>query len=169
MRRQIPKLAERHRPRHNKDPRMKNPALLALAAAAFALAAPASAQFAKTEDAIKYRQSAMFIQSQHFGRVAAMASGRAPYDAASASANAEVLAMISKLPWAGFGPGTEGGKAKPDIWKEQAKFKELGERLMADTEKLAVATKGGNLDAVKAAVASIGETCKSCHDTFRSR
>jgi cytochrome c556 len=148
---------------------MKNSALLALAATSFALALPASAQFAKPEDAIKYRQSAMFIQNQHLGRVAAMASGRVPYDAAAATANAEVVAMISKLPWAGFGPGTEGGKAKPDIWKEQAKFKELNERLMAETEKLAAATKAGNLDAVKAAVSSVGETCKTCHDTFRSR
>jgi cytochrome c556 len=40
---------------------------------------------------------------------------------------------------------------------------------MAETEKLAAATKAGNLDAVKAAVASVGETCKTCHDTFRSR
>jgi len=148
---------------------MKTSALLALAAAIFALALPAAAQFAKPEDAVKYRESAMFIQSQHLGRVAAMASGRVPYDAAAATANAEVVAMISKLPWAGFGPGTEGGKAKPDIWKEQAKFKELNERLMAETEKLAAATKAGNLDAVKAAVASVGETCKTCHDTFRSR
>jgi cytochrome c556 len=148
---------------------MKSSALLALAAAIFALALPAAAQFAKPEDAVKYRESAMFIQSQHLGRVAAMASGRVPYDAAAANAYAEVVAMISKLPWAGFGPGTEGGKAKPDIWKEQAKFKELNERLMAETEKLAAATKAGNLDAVKAAVASVGETCKTCHDTFRSR
>ena len=148
---------------------MKSSALLALAAAIFALALPAAAQFAKPEDAVKYRESAMFIQSQHLGRVAAMASGRVPYDAAAATANAEVVAMISKLPWAGFGPGTEGGKAKPDIWKEQAKFKELNERLMAETEKLAAATKAGNLDAVKAAVASVGETCKTCHDTFRRR
>ena len=148
---------------------MKSSALLALAAAIFALALPAAAQFAKPEDAVKYRESAMFIQSQHLGRVAAMASGRVPYDAAAATANAEVVAMISKLPWAGFGPGTEGGKAKPDIWKEQAKFKELNERLMAETEKLAAATKAGNLDAVKAAVSSVGETCKTCHDTFRSR
>ena len=148
---------------------MKKSALSALAAASFALALPASAQFAKPEDAIKYRQSAMFIQSQHFGRVAAMATGRVPYDAAAATANAELVAMISKLPWAGFGPGTEGGKAKPEIWKEQAKFKELNERLMAETEKLSAATKAGNLDAVKAAVASVGDTCKSCHDSFRSR
>jgi len=148
---------------------MKSPALLALAAASFALAVPAAAQFAKTEDAIKYRQSAMFIQSQNFGRLAAMASGRVPYDAAAAAANAEVVAEISRLPWSGFGPGTEGGKAKPEIWKEQAKFKELSERLMADTDKLVLGAKAGNLDALKAAVGAAGDTCKTCHDTFRNK
>ncbi|MGO4396213.1 cytochrome c [Variovorax sp. M-6] len=148
---------------------MKSPALLALAAASFALAVPAAAQFAKTEDAIKYRQSAMFIQSQNFGRLAGMASGRVPYDAAAAVANAEVVAQISRLPWSGFGPGTEGGKAKPEIWKEQAKFKELSERLMADTDKLVLGAKAGNLDALKAAVGAAGDTCKTCHDTFRNK
>lgn len=148
---------------------MKSPALLALAAASFALAVPAAAQFTKTEDAIKYRQSVMFIQSQNFGHLAAMASGRVPYDAAAAAANAEVVAQISRLPWSGFGPGTEGGKAKPEIWKEQARFKELGERLMADTDKLVLGAKAGNLDALKAAVGAAGDTCKTCHDTFRNK
>lgn len=148
---------------------MKKSALLALAAASALVALPAAAQFAKPEDAVKYRQSAMFLQSQHFGRIAAMASGRVPFDQAAAVANADVLAVVARLPWAAYGPGTEGGKAKPEIWKEQAKFKELDERLMADTEKLAAAARAGNLDAIKAAVASVGETCKSCHDAFRSR
>ncbi|VTU19569.1 Cytochrome c' [Variovorax sp. PBS-H4] len=142
---------------------------LTLAAAAAALSLPAIAQFAKPEDAIKYRQSAMFIQGYHMGRLGAMASGRAPYEAASAISNAEVVAQISKLPWIGFGAGTEGGKAKPEIWKEQAKFKELSDKLMSETDKLLVASKAGNLDSLKAAVSAVGETCKSCHDTFRSK
>ena len=140
-----------------------------LAAASAFIAAPASAQFAKTEDAVHYRQSAMFLQSQHFGRIAAMANGRVPFDAAAVQANADLVATISKLPWAGFGPGTDGGKAKPEIWKEQAKFKELSDKLQADTEKLAATAKGGNLDAIKAQVAATGDTCKSCHDAFRNR
>ena len=148
---------------------MKRVILMTLAAACAAISVPAAAQFAKTEDAIKYRQSAMFIQGQHVGRLGAMAAGRVPYDAAVAVSNAEVVAQISRLPWAGFGPGTEGGKAKPEIWKEQAKFKELNERLMADTDKLLVAAKAGNLDALKAAMGSVGETCKTCHDTFRNK
>ena len=65
-----------------------------------------------------------------------------------------MVAEISRLPWAGFGPGTEGGKAKPEIWKEQAKFKELSERLMAETDKLLVAAKAGNLDELKTAMAA---------------
>ncbi|MDM0106627.1 cytochrome c [Variovorax sp. J22R24] len=148
---------------------MKRVILITLAAACAAISAPAAAQFAKTEDAIKYRQSAMFIQGQHVGRLGAMAAGRVPYDAAVAVSNAEVVAQISRLPWAGFGPGTEGGKAKPEIWKEQAKFKELSERLMGETDKLLVAAKAGNLDALKTAMGAVGETCKTCHDTFRSK
>ena len=148
---------------------MKRVILMSLAAACAAISVPAAAQFAKTEDAIKYRQSAMFIQGQHVGRLGAMAAGRVPYDAAVAVSNAEVVAQVSRLPWAGFGPGTEGGKAKPDIWKEQAKFKELSERLMGDTDKLLIAAKAGNLDALKTAMGAVGETCKTCHDTFRNK
>jgi len=60
---------------------MKRVILMTLAAACAAISVPAAAQFAKTEDAIKYRQSAMFIQGQHVGRLGAMAAGRVPYDA----------------------------------------------------------------------------------------
>src|SRR6187551_1225745 len=97
---------------------MKVIALLAVAAATAALVSPASAQFAKPEDAVKYRQSALFVMAQHFGRIGAMVNGRAPYDAKAAVDNAEVVADISKLPWAGFGPGTDkiSQKAKPEIW-----------------------------------------------------
>ena len=144
-------------------------ASLLLAVAGTLAAIPAAAQFAKPEDAIHYRQSAMTIQGTHFGRIAAMANGRVPFDAAAVASNAELVATVSKLPWAGFGAGTEGGKAKPEIWKEQAKFKELSDKLQAETEKLLVAAKGGNLDAIKAQVAATGDTCKSCHDAFRNK
>ena len=144
-------------------------ARLALPIGAALLALPSLAQFAKTEDAVKYRQSVMFAQSQHFGRIGAMANGRAPYDAASAAANAEVVAMLARLPWAAFGAGTEGGKARSDVWQEQAKFKDLSDRLIADTGKLVEAAKTNNLDTLKAQFSATADTCKACHDAFRSR
>ncbi|QNK69842.1 c-type cytochrome [Variovorax sp. PAMC26660] len=144
-------------------------ASLALAAACAAVALPAAAQFAKPEDAIKYRQSALFVMSQHFSRLGAMANGRAPYDATVAAANAEVVADMAKLPWAGFGPGTEGGKAKPEVWKEDAKFKERQQKLIEETGKLVTAAKAGNLDALKVQFGPTAASCKACHDSFRNQ
>jgi cytochrome c556 len=149
---------------------MKLVASLAVAATALTLASPASAQFAKPEDAIKYRQSALFVMAQHFGRIGAMANGKVPYDATAAAANAEIVADMSKLPWTGFAPGTDKGantRAKPEIWSDGVKFKENSEKLPVETAKLLAAAKTGNLDTLKTAFSSTAGTCKSCHDTYR--
>lgn len=150
---------------------MKIFASIAAAATLLALSAPASAQFAKPEDAIKYRQSALFVMGQHFGRLGAMANGRIPFDAKMAADNADIVADMAKLPWAGFMPGTDKGttKAKPEIWTEQAKFKEGNEKLIAESAKLAAAAKTGNLDSLKTAFAATAGTCKACHDSFRAQ
>ena len=151
---------------------MKAFACIALAATLAALAAPASAQFAKPEDSIKYRQSALTVMGAHFGRIGAMTSGRVPFDAKVAADNADIVATMAKLPWAGFGPGTEKGgntKAKPEIWTEQAKFLEYSDKLVLETTKLAAAAKTGNLDSVKTAFAATGATCKTCHDAYRDK
>ena len=148
---------------------MKTIAALALAAVAATLSAPAAAQFAKAEEAIKYRQGALFVIGQHFGRLGAMAQGKIPFDAKAAQDNADVVLNMSKLPWAGFGPGTEGGKAKPAIWKEQAKYKEHADKFEAEAVKLAAAAKTGNLDNLKAAFGDAAGTCKACHDAYRNK
>ncbi|MBO9679784.1 c-type cytochrome [Paenacidovorax monticola] len=148
---------------------MKAIAALALAAAAATLSAPAAAQFAKSEDAIKYRQGALFVMGQHFSRLGAMANGRVPFDAKAAQENADVVADMAKLPWAGFGAGTEGGKANAAIWKEQAKFKEHSDKLEAESVKLAAAAKTGSLDNLKTAFGSAANSCKACHDAYRNK
>lgn len=148
---------------------MKLVASLTLVAAAFTMLAPAHAQFAKPEDAIKYRKSALTVMATHFGRVGAMANGRMPFDAAFIANNAAVAENMSKLPWAGFvdGSGTGDTKAKPEIWSDGAKFKAASEKMQAEMSKLAMVAKGGNIDAIKAQVGATGGTCKACHDDFR--
>ena len=149
---------------------MKNFLRTLSVAALMTLALPAFAQFAKPEDAIKYRKSVMFVMAQNFGRVAAMANGRVPFDAKVAADSAAVADYMARLPWAAFGEGTDKGdtKAKPEIWKEQAKFNEGADKMQADMSKLAAAAKTGNLDTIKAAVGAAGGNCKTCHDAFRS-
>jgi cytochrome c556 len=131
----------------------------------------AHAQFAKPEDAVKYRKSALFMMGQHFGRLAGMAQGRVPFDSKTAQENAVIVETLSQLPWVAFVEGTDKGetKALPDIWKENAKFKELAEKLQAETLKLATAAKTGKQEDLKQAVGGVGAACKSCHDSFRAK
>ena len=134
--------------------------------------APAQAQFAKAEDAIKYRKGAFAVMGAHFGRLVDMSQGKIPYDAKVAADNAAVVEFISKLPWAAFGEGTDQGgntKAKPEIWSDNAKFKDAAEKMQAEVVKLAAAAKTGKLDDLKTAVSATGGTCKNCHDNFRSK
>jgi cytochrome c556 len=131
----------------------------------------ASAQFAKPEDAIKYRKAALTVTGAHFGRLGAMAQGKVPFDAKIATENAEIVAEMAKLPWPAFVEGSDAGetKAKPEIWKQAGKFKESAEKFQAESMKLLTAAKSGKEDAFKAAFNATAGTCKSCHDDFRAK
>jgi len=102
---------------------------------ACAIALPAAAQFAKPEDAIKYRKAGMTILAAHFGRVAGMANGKIAFD--------------------------------PKAAAEMDKFRASASKMQDEMVKLNVAAKGGNLDAIKAAVGETGKACKACHDNYR--
>ncbi len=142
---------------------------LAICLALSSFTAPASAQFQKPEDAVKYRKAVMTVMGNHAGRLGAMANGRVPFDAKAAADSAALLESLSRLPWEAFVAGTDKGetRAKPEIWTEQAKFKEGADKLQAETAKLSAAAKTGNLDSVKTAFGSVGQTCKACHDAYQ--
>lgn len=148
---------------------MKHRLSLLTALMALTLALPSQAQFAKPEDAIKYRKASYTVMAAHFGRLGAMASGRAPYDAKVAADNAELVSSLSRLPWAAFPDGSEKGdtRAKPEIWKEAVKFKEASDKMQAEITKLNSAAKAGNLEALKVAFGPAAASCKACHDNFR--
>jgi cytochrome c556 len=148
---------------------MKRLALAAAAVTGLVIAGPAAAQFQKPEDAIKYRKAAFTVLANHFGRIAAMANGKVPFDPAAVQSNAELVAQVSKLPYAAFIDGTSSGetKAKPEIWTEQDKFKAAASKMQDEVTKLNVAAKSGSIDQIKAAVGDLGKSCKACHDNYR--
>ena len=150
---------------------MKKIILTLIAISAASISFSAAAQFAKPEDAVKYRKAAFQVTAAHFGRMGAMASGKAPFDAKIAAENAEIVANMVKLPWHAFGEGTETAetKAKPEVWKQNAKFKEAADKLQAESVKLLAAAKTGKEDAFKTAFAATAGTCKSCHDDFKNK
>jgi cytochrome c556 len=141
-------------------------AILGLAVAATAL--PAAAQFQRPGDAVKYRQSSLSVMGTHFSRIGAMAQGRVPFDAAQAQANAEIVATLASLPWAGFVDGTaDGTKSKPSIWRERARFDAAASKMQEEVVKLNAAAKTGDLAQLRTAFGNTAASCKACHDDYR--
>lgn len=146
---------------------MKKNAILVLASL-LAFSSLASAQFNKPEDAIRYRKAGFTIMAAHFSRIGAMVNGKAPFDAAAAASNAQLVEQVGTLPWAGFVAGSEdGSKAKPEVWTNAAKYKEAADKFRAESAKLTAAAKTGNADQLKTAFGATAATCKGCHDTFK--
>ena len=137
---------------------------------AAALPLTAHAQFAKPEEAVKYRQSALSLMGTHFSRIGAVVRGAAPFDAQQVQDNAALVQTMSVLPWQGFVAGTEKGgntRAKPEVWSNSAKFKAAQENMIKAVANLSTVSKSGNLDQVKVAFGDAGRACKACHDDFR--
>lgn len=137
-----------------------------LAVAGGIFSTPARAQFAKPEDAVKYRQSAMFLMANHVGRLSAMARGDRPFDAAIAQNSARAVETLSRLAWDGFAKGADSRRAKPEIWANAAEFTAQQQKLTAETAKLAAAA--GSLDTLRPQLGAVGSVCKNCHDNFRN-
>jgi len=129
----------------------------------------AIAQFAKSEDAVKYRQSTLFVMGNHFGRINAVVKGEVPFNKEEVIKNATLVNTMASLAWQGFGPGTEGGRALPNIWTEAPKYKSYQDKLQASTAAMLVAAQSGDLENVKKAFAAVGGNCKACHDDFRKK
>lgn len=142
-------------------------AAVGLAAASFS----AQAQFAKPEDAVKYRQSAFALMGAHMTRINNQLKSGNPNMAAIQS-SAALVETLSKLPFEAFVPGSDmvaNTKAKPEIWKDTARVKELNEKMIAEVAKLSSTARGGDAKAIQAQVGAVGQACKACHDDYRAK
>lgn len=151
---------------------LRQAALIAATACAALASLPASAQFAKPEDAVGYRKMAFKMIATHFSRVNAMAQGKVAFDAKAAQDNALVVAQMARLPFAAFPEGSGDlprSEAKPEVWKESDKFKQATQKFLDEAAKLEAASKSGKLDDLKAAAGAVGQSCKGCHDTFKKK
>jgi cytochrome c556 len=131
----------------------------------------AAAQFKDAEDATEYRQGALHVLGNHFGRIGAMVTGKAPFDAKAVQINADIASTMIKLPWAAFIDGSDKGEtaAKPEIWSQADKFKAAALKAMDKVAELDAAAKTGDQEKIKAAFGAAGQACKGCHDDFRKK
>ncbi len=134
-----------------------------------AAAAVIASGVAVAQDAIAKRKELMKAVGGAAKSSGQMVKGEAPYDAAKAKANMDVIATgwtdFAKL----FPKGSETGgetTAAPKIWTDFADFDAKGKKMASDAAKASAAAANG-ADAFKAAFAEVGKSCKGCHQDYR--
>jgi len=130
----------------------------------------ALAQFAKTEDAIKYRKSVMQVIKKHFGSMAGAIKGKTTYDQAAFLEDANIVAMLSKLPWeASMVPGsTEGNTTLNEkALKDKEGFMDVAKRFQNHSSDLAASAESGDMGKIKKQFGATAQTCGSCHKSYR--
>ena len=122
---------------------------------------------AASEGEIEYREHTMEAVGGHMQAIVDILKQKVPFTSHLAL-HANALADLSEIAPTLFPEGSEGGDALPEIWEDVDDF---AERLMAFEEAAndlqATIAGGGEMGAVGAAVQSLGQACKGCHDNFR--
>jgi cytochrome c556 len=137
-----------------------------------AVAVPASAQFSKPEDAIRYRQSAYVLMGNHMGRINAQLKSDKP-DVAAIQKSAAIVDFASQLPGEGYVPGSDKGgtpptRAKPEVFTDP-KVKEVGRAMRQEVVKLVEVSKAGDIAAIRTQFQATAKSCDNCHDNYRNK
>lgn len=120
--------------------------------------------------AIEYRQSLMTLVGANFGPISAMVEGKIPWDDARVAGYGEDLQAVVRLDvLRGFPEGSEGGKAKPAIWRDMADFREKLETMQTEAARLGEVARDGDRGTIAAQLEKTGKTCKACHDDYKEK
>ena len=124
------------------------------------------------EGAIKARRAVMTLQGWYAGTLFGMAKGDIAYDAAVASTAAANLKMVANADGSAMWPeGSDNThykgetRALPEGWS--AYDPKYHDALVAATDAIA-AEAGNGLDALRANIDTLGDSCSGCHDNNRA-
>ncbi len=142
---------------------------LALLGAAFLSASSAFAQV-KPADAVRYRKSAYNVLVWNWMPLANTVRGKTPYVKADFERYANRVAQIAPMLLEGFPAGSGVGKteAKPEIWTNWADFQLKMKAFETESAALATLAKGGDFEKIKVQFGKVGNTCKGCHDKYKT-
>lgn len=143
--------------------------------AAVLLASFTSLAQVSVEDQIHYRKAGYSFMSWNMGKIKAQViDGDVPFDQAQVAAAANAINAI-----AGSGMGALYGRDTAEDKASNTKLKaaffenldeagKIGARFGEATNKLAAAAATGDQAAIRTAFGEVGQSCKACHDNFRS-
>ena len=144
-------------------------ASLALLIATTALAAPLSKQAALK--IMRERHEGMEAIGKANKLLRREVTSETPNLAAIRSASRTIATLAARCSrWFPKGTGPETGKtgAKPEIWQKPSAFSAEVREFQAASRALHQAAAQGNMAAVRSSHDRLRESCKTCHDTYRS-
>lgn len=130
-------------------------------------------QTLKPEEMIHYRKAGLSFISWNMGKIKANIDGSYDKDQVAVAANSIAAAANSGLFASLFVPGTDkeiGGektRARPEVFQQPDKFRDLGAALAKEANELAKLASAGDAGAVKGQFGKVARACKNCHDDFR--
>lgn len=119
---------------------------------------------------VKARQGMMNVISINLGVIGDMAKGETPYDADVASAAADSLLGVALVDQSNLWPaatlGVEGNRGLAKIDEDRVAFDAIWEEFDTAAANLKSVAADGQ-EGLGAALGTLGQTCKACHDDYR--
>ncbi len=122
------------------------------------------------QHAISYRKATMQALGAHTKATVALIKGEVSYKGHLARHTAGI-ASIGRMIGDLFPEGSDFGdtRALPAIWEKPDAFTQAVQALRSASAAVADAGKGGDMQAVRAALGGLGKACKGCHEKFREK
>jgi len=112
-----------------------------------------------------YRQSYFALLGANFGPIGAMVKGEMPWNQEQLQGFADDMNAVASLNLLrGFPEGSDKGttRAQPEIWENSEDFAQKHSDMQS-------AVEGGDRAAIAQQVGAVGQTCKACHDEYKSK
>lgn len=122
----------------------------------------------QTVDAVQARQDA-FQSIEKLSKSANSGLRKNNVDWSSVQQTSQQLTVHGETLLVSFDKGSEGGKAKADVWKKPEKFERLMLEMNEGYQELLQASLEQNSSAAKSGLGKANGTCKACHRSYRSR
>jgi cytochrome c556 len=134
---------------------------------------PASSQgqAASAAEVVKIRQKGLKALGAAFKTIRDELKGDSPDAAKIREASVDITQVASAIDnWFPAGTGPDAGvktDAKPEVWTDSAGFATAREAFVREANKWAQLGNGTDVSAWKEGAASLGQSCKGCHDKYR--
>ena len=148
---------------------MKTYLLSLCATALFLTACHQDNEHPSVSENVRERQIAFKVMGGDMTLLSNMINGTSTFDMQKLQQQANEFAQHATRPFQYFGEQDQGGNSKPNIWLERHAFDMERDKFLSAVEHFNTAAQAGEFEQIRATFAPVGDSCKSCHDTFKMK